>query len=140
MKTDLEKTGCCVVFLSKNKETATLLKPFYFRELKHLLQKSCSKEQSFSFSGYTLNLRKKELLLPSQETELLTEKEIQLLSFLFKERREVSKEEILGKIWNYSINISTHTLETHIYKLRKKMQDEDGKVLKTEASGYLLCL
>ena len=52
---------------------------------------------------------------------VLTEKEIQLIELLFNEKQPLSKNDILTKVWKYADNTDTHTVETHIYRLRKKI-------------------
>ena len=51
----------------------------------------------------------------------LTEKEIQLIELLLNSKKPISKDNILSSVWNYSTNADTHTVETHIYRLRKKI-------------------
>lgn len=71
----------------------------------------------------------------------LTEKETAILKYLYRaEGRVISKEELLTEVWGYNKEVTTHTLETHIYRLRQKIeieQDEEG-ILLTEAGGYRL--
>jgi len=50
----------------------------------------------------------------------------------------VSREELLADVWGYSSAIDTHTLETHVYRLRRKLTDEAAACLQTEAGGYRL--
>jgi DNA-binding response OmpR family regulator len=73
----------------------------------------------------------------------LTEKETKIISFLYDGRGEVrSKDQLLRAIWGYDKTISTHTLETHIYRLRKKLEimlDEKDLILKI-SEGYFLNL
>ena len=51
----------------------------------------------------------------------ITEREIELIELLFNEQKPLSKNIILKKVWKYSANADTHTIETHIYRLRKKI-------------------
>jgi DNA-binding response OmpR family regulator len=51
----------------------------------------------------------------------ITEREIQLIELLFNEKKPLSKNTLLNKIWKYSNDADTHTVETHIYRLRKKI-------------------
>lgn len=69
----------------------------------------------------------------------LTEKEVQLLQMLYRQRGSViSKNELLNKIWSYVQGVETHTLETHIYRLRQKIELDPAnpKILLTHESGY----
>ena len=54
------------------------------------------------------------------KTLILTEKEIQLLELFLNNPKPISKDKILSMVWNYSSDADTHTVETHIYRLRKK--------------------
>ena len=52
---------------------------------------------------------------------ILTEKEVQLIEIFLNNKKPISKDQILKFVWNYSSNADTHTVETHIYRLRKKL-------------------
>jgi len=69
---------------------------------------------------------------------VVTEKEIQLLELLFKEKNPIQKKTILKNVWKYASDADTHTVETHIYRLRKKIINkfnDDAFILNTKA-GY----
>jgi hypothetical protein len=70
----------------------------------------------------------------------LTEKEINLLELLNQEKKPISKKIILNQIWKYSVDADTHTVETHIYRLRKKILDKfnDENFIKIVKGGYSL--
>lgn len=70
----------------------------------------------------------------------LTEKEANILSFLHGAGRTVPRETLLHEVWGYSPAVTTHTLETHIYRLRRKIEQDPGqaKILLTEGGGYRL--
>ncbi|WP_366554760.1 response regulator transcription factor [Aquibaculum sediminis] len=71
----------------------------------------------------------------------LTEKESQILRYLHRAgERAVSRETLLGEVWGYNAGVTTHTLETHIYRLRQKMEENPSAatLLLTEAGGYRL--
>lgn len=71
----------------------------------------------------------------------LTEKEVDILGYLKDAGKTVAKEDLLTKIFKYSPEITTHTIETHIYRLRKKMEAIGAEtLLKTENNGYSLSL
>ena len=77
------------------------------------------------------------------QTIKLTEKETALLVLLFKAQgKSVSRDTILDEVWQYADGVETHTLETHIYRLRQKIEDDptNPKVLQTNADGYFLAL
>lgn len=77
----------------------------------------------------------------SGEEMRLTEKEGQILRYLYRAGgRAVSRETLLGEVWGYNAAVTTHTLETHIYRLRQKMEENPSAatLLLTEAGGYRL--
>ena len=69
---------------------------------------------------------------------ILTEKEIQLLELFLNKKKPISKDNILSSVWNYSSDVDTHTVETHIYRLRKKIIDKfmDDKFILNNKDGY----
>lgn len=103
-----------------------------------------------SRSNFTLNskIKIKNYILDKNERKLknnsksvdLTEMEIYLIELLLNEKKPVSKTEILKSVWKYSSDSDTHTVETHIYRLRQKIKknflDEDFIINKKE--GYLI--
>ena len=69
----------------------------------------------------------------------LTEKETGILLFLYESANQIiSKETLLNKVWGYSEGVTTHTLETHLYHLRKKLDDD--KIISTEKGGYCMSI
>jgi len=84
-----------------------------------------NKNSSVSIKNYTINKNLK--IMEKGNTSInLTEKEINLLVLLNEEKKPVNKTLILKKIWKYSIDANTHTVETHIYRLRKKVLEKFG--------------
>ena len=91
---------------------------------------------------------KKEYVLDKNEKKLikdnnfiiLTEKEVQLLELFLNSSKPISKKKILLSVWNYSKDADTHTVETHIYRLRKKINDKfmDDKFIVNDKEGYCL--
>ena len=71
---------------------------------------------------------------------ILTEKEIQLIELFLNYKKPLTKENILSSVWNYSTEADTHTVETHIYRLRKKIVDKfkDDKFILNNKNGYYL--
>ena len=71
---------------------------------------------------------------------ILTEKEIQLLELFLNNKKPISKDRILSSVWNYSSDADTHTVETHIYRLRKKINDKfsDDNFIVNTKDGYSL--
>ena len=70
----------------------------------------------------------------------ITEKEIDFIEILNSSSKPLSREFILKNIWNYSTDTDTHTVETHIYRLRQKIKDkfEDSNFIKNSKKGYSL--
>ena len=68
----------------------------------------------------------------------LTEKEINTITYLSKSNKPVSIEELQEKVWSYQSDIETHTVETHIYRLRKKIFNlfDDNKFIISKKDGY----
>ena len=72
---------------------------------------------------------------------LLTEKETLILKHLLRAKGEaVSRRELLTKVWGYNAGVTTHTLETHIYRLRQKIEENPNasRLILTEGGGYKL--
>ena len=73
----------------------------------------------------------------------LTDKEANILKYLYRAgAQSVTREELLAEVWGYNAGVTTHTLETHVYRLRQKIEPEKGqaRLLLTEAGGYRLAL
>jgi len=102
---------------------------------------------SFEFS-INSELKIKEYILDKNEKKLIkdntyihiTEREAKLIELLFNEKKSLTKNYILKKIWHYSDNADTHTLETHIYRLRKKIfiKFNDNKFILNFKKGYII--
>ena len=78
---------------------------------------------------------------PDGQSERLTDKEADFLSFMHRARGEiVPREVLLAEIWGYNAQVTTHTLETHIYRLRQKIEKDpaNAELLITEPGGYRL--
>ena len=84
------------------------------------------------------------LLVTSDDKKIrLTEKETNILKFLHRSTEDVVPRDILlHEVWGYNAGVTTHTLETHIYRLRQKIEPDPGKarLLVTENGGYRLSL
>ncbi|HYP58277.1 MAG TPA: response regulator transcription factor, partial [Beijerinckia sp.] len=121
-------------------------KPFRFAVLlarmrAHLRQHDTSDEALFRIGPYTFQPGTKTLINEKGSKLRLTEKETAILRFLYRAREEViTREVLLREVWGYNSNVTTHTLETHIYRLRQKIERDPAKaeLLITEAGGYKL--
>jgi len=98
-----------------------------------------SKNSSIEIKNYLLNKNEKKLF-KFDKFVTLTEKEIQLLELFLSKKKPISKDYILSSVWNYSSESDTHTVETHIYRLRKKINDKfmDEKFILNNKAGYYL--
>jgi DNA-binding response OmpR family regulator len=121
-------------------------KPFRFAVLlarirAHLRQFEASDDAVFSIGPYSFRPGTKLLMTESGSKLRLTEKETAILRFLYRAgQRVISRDMLLQEVWGYNSNVTTHTLETHIYRLRQKIEVDPGraKILVTEAGGYKL--
>ena len=106
----------------------------------NLLSKVLLKE-FLNFKEYSLYPVKKEIVSSkSGKTTKLTEKEVDILKYLYQNLpAAASKEDLLENVWEYSAGVTTHTIETHIYRLRQKVEQDGGsQLILTENSGYRL--
>ena len=140
-----------VVLLSSKKDASdfadiVIKKPIklssFLKALKEetLLPKVRRKE-CLIFNEYSLYPVKKEIFSATTEkTTKLTEKEVDIIKYLYQKAPAViSKEELLEKVWEYSTDATTHTVETHIYRLRQKVEkDGSSQLIITENNGYKL--
>jgi len=96
-----------------------------------------NKNSAIEIKGYLLNKNEKKLS-KSDQFIILTEKEIQLLELFLNIKKPISKNKILSSVWNYATDADTHTVETHIYRLRKKIFDKfiDEKFILNNKDGY----
>ena len=104
-----------------------------------IVKKSFNKNSSIKIKNYILDKNEKKLL-KEDNFILLTEKEIQLLDLLLINSDPISKNKILKEVWKYSSDADTHTVETHIYRLRKKIKSKflDEDFIINNTNGYLL--
>ena len=102
-------------------------------------RKKFNKNSSIQIKDYLLNKNEKKLSNLNNFI-ILTEKEVQLLELFLKVKSPISKNNILSSVWNYSADADTHTVETHIYRLRKKINDKfmDENFILNNKDGYYL--
>jgi DNA-binding response OmpR family regulator len=97
----------------------------------------------FTIGPYTFQPANK-LLLDNENNDKkvrLTDKEAAILKYLFrKSDRVVGRDVLLDEVWGYNAGVTTHTLETHVYRLRQKIERDpsNARILVTEAGGYRL--
>jgi len=95
----------------------------------------------FHLGSYEFRPSAKMLVDAGQKKIRLTEKETNILKYLYRAgEKPVSREELLAEVWGYNAGVTTHTLETHVYRLRQKIEPDpsNAKLLLTEAGGYRL--
>jgi len=88
-------------------------------------------------NNYVIDLNSREMLIKDNKLKL-TEKEINTITYLSKSDKPVSIDELQKKVWSYQSDIETHTVETHIYRLRKKILNtfNDKDFIISEKNGY----
>jgi DNA-binding response OmpR family regulator len=95
----------------------------------------------FRLGAYEFRPAAKMLIDEHQKKIRLTEKETNILKYLYRAgEKPVTREELLAEVWGYNAGVTTHTLETHVYRLRQKIEADpaNAKLLLTEAGGYKL--
>lgn len=107
-----------------------------------LRQHEQSEDAVFAIGRYTFRPSAKLLVdSGSGEKVRLTEKETAILKYLYRAgARTVNRETLLSEVWGYNSGVTTHTLETHVYRLRQKMERDPStaSILVTEPGGYRL--
>lgn len=123
-----------------------VVKPFRFAVLlarirSHLRQHEHSEDAIFQIGPYSFKPASKLLIREDNKKVRLTEKETSIIKFLYRAGEQaISRETLLQDVWGYNAAVSTHTLETHIYRLRQKIERDPShaEILVTEGGGYKL--
>ncbi len=124
-----------------------IAKPFRTSELMARLQAQLrafdtSEDAVFTIGPYTFRPSAKLLLTNDKKQRIrLTTKEVAILKFLYRTGSEVvSRQVLLNEVWGYNAGVTTHTLETHIYRLRQKIENDPNncRLLLTAPGGYRL--
>lgn len=121
-------------------------KPFKFQVLlarvrAHLRSHEASEDAIFQIGPYEFRPAMKMLVTTDDKKVRLTEKETNILKYLYRSgSKAVGREELLHEVWGYNSGVTTHTLETHVYRLRQKIEPDPGnaRLLVTESGGYRL--
>jgi DNA-binding response OmpR family regulator len=121
-------------------------KPFRFAVLlarlrAQLRQHEASEDAVFTIGPYSFRPSSKLLTSPKGNKVRLTEKETAILRYLYRAGQQaVSRETLLQEVWGYNSGVTTHTLETHVYRLRQKVEQDAANpaILVTDAGGYKL--
>lgn len=124
-----------------------IAKPFRASELlarlnAQLRQFDTSESAVFTIGPYTFRPAAKLLLLQDKKQRIrLTAKEVDILKFLYRHANQVvSRQVLLDEVWGYNAGVTTHTLETHVYRLRQKIETDPAncRLLMTAPGGYML--
>jgi DNA-binding response OmpR family regulator len=106
-----------------------------------LRQHEQSEDAVFGVGPYTFKPAMKLLVDEAERKIRLTEKETNILKYLYRANAQVvPRDVLLHEVWGYNAGVTTHTLETHIYRLRQKIEPNpsEARILVTEAGGYRL--
>ncbi len=146
---DVLNVSKCIKILATNKNEkiskifdGVINLPTSVKEINKIVETSVVKKQflinsSIKIKGYSLDKNEKKLV-KNNISVILTEKEIQLLELFLYNKTPISKNKILSMVWNYSSDADTHTVETHIYRLRKKIHRKfsDDHFILNNKEGY----
>ena len=131
---------------NKNLEISYLKVPFKFSELKERAENlfsslNLSKSKTKQFKNFSYDNQNR-LIKRNNKSLRITEKENEIFNFLILQTDNyVSREKLLSEIWNYDKDIDTHTLETHMYSLRKKIEEKlelKDLIIYREKKGYVI--
>ena len=123
-------------------------KPFKFAVLlarirAHMRSHEQNEDAVFKIGPYEFRPAVKMLVSGNDRRIKLTEKEASILKFLYRAGgKPVTRDVLLDEVWGYNSGVTTHTLETHVYRLRQKIEPDPGQatILLTEAGGYRLAV
>tara|TARA_B100001123_G_C14984431_1_gene896996 strand:+ start:33 stop:728 length:696 start_codon:yes stop_codon:yes gene_type:complete len=125
----------------------SVTKPFKLATLldrmrSHLRKQELGADEVFSIGPYSFQPSMKLMVDELRNRKVrLTEKEAAILTYLYRTRGRIAKREtLLDEVWGYNATVTTHTLETHVYRLRQKIEPDPSKVtiLVTDSGGYRL--
>jgi len=104
-----------------------------------LIKLKFNQQSKIIIKGYELNLNSKFFYKDNLKLKL-TEKEIEIILYLNDKKFKHNVEDLQKNIWGYAANMETHTVETHIYRLRKKISDlfKDEKFILSHKNGYFI--
>ena len=140
-----------IIFLLENSKSVKnindykyILNPFNINNLVEkinvqLLKKKFNDQSFVKILNYTLDLNSR-IISNDVENLKLTEKEINLILFLGKNKKPQKVSVLENEVWSYASELETHTVETHIYRLRKKFFDKfkDNNFILSKEDGYLI--
>jgi hypothetical protein len=103
----------------------------------HLIKQKYNFQSNINIKDYVLNLNSR--VISNKKKQLkLTEREIDIILFLKQNKKSQSVASLQSKVWGYSLSLETHTVETHIYRLRKRMNNmfDDNNFIISDKVGY----
>ena len=102
-----------------------------------MLKNNFSKKSKISVGKYSINLNSKEIIYENKSLKL-TEKEIKIIIYLNEKSEPITINELQKEIWGYSVELETHTVETHVHRLKKKIFDfyKDKNFILSTKDGY----
>ena len=102
-----------------------------------LIKQKYNFQSNFNINNYTLDLNSR-IITREQDELKLTEREIDILLFLNENKKPQNVNALQSKVWGHSTELETHTVETHIYRLRKKIKEKfiDDNFIKSHKDGY----
>jgi DNA-binding response OmpR family regulator len=103
----------------------------------HFLRQKFNKQSKINIGMYLINTNSREIILDKLKLKL-TEKEINTILYLNNSEKPVRINELQDKVWGYQSELETHTVETHIHRLRKKIKEKfkDDKLILSTKNGY----
>tara|TARA_B100001989_G_scaffold139964_1_gene99366 strand:- start:1192 stop:1761 length:570 start_codon:yes stop_codon:yes gene_type:complete len=101
------------------------------------LKKNFNEKSNIVVNKYTINTNSREMILQNQRLKL-TEKEINMIIYLSQSKKPIKVNELQEKVWGYQSKLETHTVETHIHRLRKKIKEKffDENLIISKKNGY----
>ena len=104
-----------------------------------MIKKKYDFQSKLIIKDYVLNFNSR-IISTSNNQLKLTEREIDIILYLNKNKTPQSVDSLQDKVWGYAFDLETHTVETHIYRLRKKIKDKfnDEKFIVSHDKGYLI--
>ena len=105
----------------------------------NLIKQKYNFQSNFNIKNYSLNFNSR--VISNKEKQLkLTQREMDIILFLNQNNQPQSINVLQNRVWKYELDLETHTVETHVYRLRKKIKEtfNDDNFIISEEAGYLI--
>ncbi len=104
-----------------------------------LLRKKFFNQSKFFIGNYLLNLNSRIISKDGKELKL-TEREVDIITYIYNKKQNVTIKELQSSVWKYTNDLETHTVETHVHRVKKKFKDifKDEKFVKSTNHGYVI--